>query len=406
MMRISLLQQREPFSQIFEQTMSRYLSEACRQPVSVRWEAGPGMGSQNGSGQRWFCNPYLNAIFPAGALDAVFDPIRREFSRSRSPWLRPLQRAYVWAATSALGAPRLAQSRLRISPAIPGSERWLIVPGNHKIRILDRAGQTATCILKDGFDPSFMRSEIENRRLAEALGLPVPSLLAVDPAGRWFCEQYVCGTPLNRLADPAAASNALEAAFERMEPFYERTRRTLPAASYAASLAAQAMEWIERSRLLEPARREALRSLVERCRGAALAAAGERSIMITQCHGDFQPGNILVDGAALWLIDWEYSRACQAGYDRLVYALDSRHPRGLAGRLCDFVSGDLAPEGTADGWQGRDARRLAAWLFLLEDLLLHLRENANPLFTRLGDGLMLLEREAALILAAKEAYLA
>jgi len=57
-------------------------------------------------------------------------------------------------------------------------------------------------------------------------------------------------------------------------------------------------------------------------------------ILTALTHGDFQPGNILVDGDRVWLIDWEYSARRQVGYDALVYALCSRFPSPLTGVHC------------------------------------------------------------------------
>ncbi|MBM4029621.1 MAG: hypothetical protein FJ280_30120, partial [Planctomycetes bacterium] len=139
----------------------------------------------------------------------------------------------------------------------------------------------------------------------------------------------------------------------------------------------------------------------------ALAAAvrsqetgGGRRITTALTHGDFQPANILAAGEGTWLVDWEYADRRQAGYDGLVFGLAARFPRGLAGRLADFVTHGwpaAAPGGAAD-WPGltltdRETRRLHAALFGLEELALHLEENAQPVFTRPGEGLLILLQE-------------
>jgi hypothetical protein len=124
-----------------------------------------------------------------------------------------------------------------------------------------------------------------------------------------------------------------------------------------------------------------------------------------QTHGDFQPANILVDEDEFWIIDWEYAARRQAGYDMLVFHCQSRQSRigtgpGIATLLRKFVT---------SGWErlviaenrplmhadiaDRSLRRRHAALFLLEELELHLAENANLRLTALSRGLCQLLNE-------------
>jgi hypothetical protein len=405
-MRISLLQQREPFASIFERTFSRFLAERCGVPVAVRWHAQPGFRAR--AGQAWFANIYLNAIFPARAGAAAFEPLRREFSRSRSGWQRPFQRAYVWAASAPFASRLLAQAWLEITPSVPETGSWLVVPGNNKIRVLDRLSGLSISILKDGFDPGFFHSELEARRSAAAAGVMVPALRRVSASGGWFEEQYVLGTPLNRLPDAADADLALRRVAASLQPFYQASLAQRPLAGYLEELASGADDRIERSHLLDAAHRRSLRALVAACL-RRLEPFGAEPVDLCLCHGDFQPANLLADGPRTWLVDWEYARRCQAGYDALVYGLGARRPRGLAARLRGFASGQAplppgleAPGLQSSGSSTASGRARAACIFLLEEIALHLRENANPQFYRLGEGLLTLEQEISEYLSMEE----
>jgi len=236
-MRISLLQQREPFGAIFERTMARFLRERYGASFSVRWHDEPGMiRAFRQKSQAWFINIYLNAIFSEQAEAAVFEPLRREFSRSRMGWRRPIQQFYVNAASSPLTNRFFAQAWLEITPSVTGAENWLIVPGNHKIRILDRQAGKVTSILKDGFDAAFFKNEVETRRAAEAAGVMVPTLSSVEVSNGWFEEQYVLGTPLNRLSDAAEAGHALRQVYSSLQPFYEASHQEQPVSVYIYEL--------------------------------------------------------------------------------------------------------------------------------------------------------------------------
>lgn len=399
-MRMSLLLQREPFGRIAADTLAAFWRERYRQSFIVTWQTGwPPVASKNsGPSQRWLCNIYLNAIFRPQATPAIFDPIRREFSHSLVAWRRPLQRAYVWAATSRGMAPWLAQAGLRVTPALPNATQTLIVGGNHKIRILDQPAGLAYGLNKAGFNPHFIRQEIAARRRAEALQLPVPALVETGPDNTWFCEQYVSGTPLNRLTDPAVVDQTTHTAVNALHRLVEHTVQAEVLTDYVTGLHHHIQTLIDRNHLLTSWQKQTLRRDTARLVERVSRQPAANQITTAVSHGDFQPGNILRNGDEVWLIDWEYTGRRQSGYDALVFTLHARFPRGLATRLNEFVA--AGPTETAlfkhwPGffWQDIKHRRLYAALFLLEELRLHLEENDNPVFHRLGDGLqtMLLE---------------
>ena len=394
-MRISLLLQREPFGSILEETLAAFLESRTKQPHTVCWYPGrPDLGAMRRRGQQpWLCNIYLNVIFVPEAEPQIFDPVRREFARSVVWWRRPVQQAYVALATSRPGARWLAQAGVGISPPLPGAGQLLIVAGNHKIRLLDHAAGVAYGILKSGFLPHFMQREIEARRQAEELGLPVPPLEAVAEDGAWFRERYVSGTPINRLADEAVAGRAVADAARGLRRLLEQTRREESLEDYAEGLRVRIQQLMRANHLLSDAeKRSLLRStdtILQRI-GGLRPVIGDR-ITTALTHGDFQPANILVNQDGVWLIDWEYSGRRQVGYDALTYALRSRFPAGLARRLQAFVV-DGFEDPAWDRWPGvvwNDVarRRLSAMVFVLEELNLQLEENTNPLFVRLGGGL-------------------
>jgi hypothetical protein len=403
-MRISLLLQREPFGPILEQTLAGFLESRTKQPHTVCWYPGrPDVEAIRRRGQQpWLCNIYVNAMFVPEAEPQIFDPIRREFGYSLVRWRRPLQQVYVALATSRPGARWLAQAGMGISPPLPGAERLLIVAGNHKIRLLDRAKGVVYGILKSGFPPHFMQREIEARRQAEELGLPVPPLEAVAEDGTWFRERYVSGTPTNRLAaDEAVVGRAVADVARALHRLLEQTRREESLEDYAEGLRVRIQQLIRANHLLSDPEKQSLLSSTDAIFqqiGGLRPAVGDR-ITTALTHGDFQPANILVNQDGTWLIDWEYSARRQAGYDALVFVLRSRFPAGLATLLRRIVgeSDSTLPLSLADwpglNWQDASWRRVHGGLFLLEELALHLEENANSRFVRMGEGLVILQQE-------------
>lgn len=396
-MRISLLLQREPFGPVLEQTLARFWSQQHGQPYVVQWRMGRAGAA---AGQTWLANIYLNAIFTPDADCASFDPIRREFARSTVWWKRPAQRAYTALALSGAAAGRLAQARLAVTPAVPDARSKLVVAGNRKFRLLDRGAGVAFSMHKAGFRPETMLREISARQVAAAAGVPAPRLLEVAADRSWYCEQYISATPVNRLAQPAQARAATAQVVGGLQRLLAATAQQEAASAYATGLCAGIERQAAATRLLSAAQRAAVSGLA-----AALLARVEtpiETITLAASHGDFQPANILADGARVWLIDWEYSALRQAGYDALVLALGSRFPQGLASRLHSFVERGWPQDALVapDGWPGlrlaaRAARRQHAALFALEELALRLDEAGEPLLTCPDPGLSVLLAEVA-----------
>ena len=390
-MRISLLLQREPFGEILCRTLERFLAGQDDRKYSVRWHprrpafsgmfGRPARSSDSESPQRWLCNGYLNAIFLPRPSRSDLEPIVREFSRSVSARRRLLQRAYVGLATHSLGALLAADAYLEIAPPVRGAEHWLIVGGNHKLRILNRQAGKAVAILKEGFDARRLKNEIAVRRLAERAGLPVPAIIRVGEDETWFEERYVTGTPLNRLADPREADRAVMSAGKSVARFSLDSLEESSVADYSAPLLADCRRGVGDSTPIGARQRAG----VERCLEALerkLARHARRSVWTGLAHGDFQPANILEDGGNVWLIDWEFAGRRQLGHDALVYALGVRHAAGLADRLGKFVehpvSDPLLKEWPGATWENRDDRELSALILALEELTLWLEENSNP----------------------------
>ncbi len=390
-MRISLLLAREPFPRVLTNTLAAYWLAQTGKPHQVAWYDSRPVGKD--TAQIWLVNVYLNAVFSPELEDAAFDPVRREFGYSLVPWRRPLQRVYVQAATSKGGARWLAQAHLRVSPPVRDARYLLVVPGNHKIRLLNHREGRVTVLLKDGFPDDFWRREFVARQIAARAGLPVPAIRRENPQTPAYTEDYISGTPLNRIQDSAQARKFLGELAVQLIAFYQQTRREIPLDEYAAGLHRKILDLSGRNGLLTSIQTRQIRHIA---RNLSRAVETEQvSWGVCLAHGDFQPANILFDGKRTWLIDWEYAAERQWGYDALTYELRARFPEGLVGRLEKFIVQGFSSDSPLPApWESEADRRRAALIFCLEELLHHLEENNNALFTRPNPGLMIFLKEA------------
>ena len=378
-MRISLLLEREPFGQILEETLPELMLALTGRRHQVRWLGSP--GTPRPDEQTWLCNPRLNVIFRPGTRSAALAPVVREFARSPRWWRRPFQRAYVAAATRPPTAAWLAPIRIGVSPALENADAVVILGGNHRLRVLDAREGVTHVIAKAGADPRFLRAELALR--AAAPDLPIPRLVRVGSGGAWFTETLVSGTPLNRVAERARRTRALGVAHGTLERLARRTAADVAAPDYVGSLVAGLEREVATAPLLA-----ACRGTVERAARAlaelALRLPGARSVTTAETHGDFQDGNVLVDGETVWMIDWEYTGRRQIGFDMLVHGLAARFPAGLAARVGAAAAGrggaalDAIHTWPGLAWDTTDARRRALAIFLLEELSVRVRENSGP----------------------------
>jgi len=394
-MRISLLLEREPFGEILGRTLRKYWSHRYGKPYQVTWvQRGNGRDHDQAGVQTWYCNFLVNGLFTDQLSDQAFEPLRREFSHSLVAWRRPLQRTYVQLATRMPSARWLAQAQLRVRPAVPEADKKLIVPGNHKIRILDRDRKTVDVLLKDGFDPGMLTRELEAREMARDCGLSVPPVLEHDLESGWLRESYIVGTPVNRLRDQVRAKVSMLDVLEKLCVLHEKTMETMSWDAYVEDLFNRIVKAVEDASHLLGDRNGTVLEFARNL--SAQAIQGKHAhieIKLSMTHGDCQPANILLDGDQAWLIDWERTGRRFCDYDALVLELGARSPKGLSEKIARFVEQGELEEVPLERYlnskvDGREERSGILTLFLLEDLLFHLQENGNPVFKVPSGGLM------------------
>jgi len=402
-MRIQLLIQREPFFDILKNTLESYWSQKYDKPIRIEWIKKGNL--TKGNNQIWYCNHWINAIFTKNPDPELFDPLRKEFSRSTKFWKRFAQSLFVDLSTSNRWAHLIAQSKFHVQPAIEDNDQSMIVPGNNKIRILDSTKNTSTSIVKHGFSSDYLKNELSARQQAEKLSLPVPKILEQNLEQGWFKEEYISGKPLNRLSDQELAWNTFLLAYDKLSVLHNDTAQQQGFSEYGNQLTNQIDRLVRENQLLSHDQKNSLVQITQKINSKfdPLFWQGENQLITVQSHGDFQPANILLEDETLWIIDWEYTHRRQYLYDLLTYVLSARSSIGVSNRLLSFVSSGIHFPGSSqlktiwDINNASDKRRFQIIsLFAFEELHMHIQENSNQLFHSISGGLPILLEELSI----------
>jgi aminoglycoside phosphotransferase len=125
---------------------------------------------------------------------------------------------------------------------------------------------------------------------------------------------------IGMLSEPAHRATMLRDAAELISGLHRRSRRPLTIDLLTS------VEWIDRpaqtiNALLDPRHREELRLPLERLRDELHESLASRNLFVGWIHGDFWPGNLLVDrvGAITGIVDWDRADRSQPPFHDLLH---------------------------------------------------------------------------------------
>jgi len=243
-------------------------------------------------------------------------------------------------------------------------------------------------IVKPGFNPVFVRNEISIREKFPYL--PIPKLIDSDIKYGWYLEERIIALPMNRIADTNICDEMLIKAQDTMLRLYSDTNKKERLSDLREELTINIKQAVEcLPRIYSNIEREQLLFVFNKLNNGFIKPE-EQLVDTVQSHGDFQSANLLVatekGDSRLYIIDWEYSERRSQFYDALVFALQVRSPVGLAKRVNLIMNEDNVHElnwcsyFTITEWMLR--------LFLMEDLLVRVKEMHIPELKQKSTGLM------------------
>ncbi|WP_299159444.1 phosphotransferase [uncultured Tenacibaculum sp.] len=188
-MRISELVKREPFFNIIESTL-----------IEAKREAVIGSMINNNEGV-YYINKYLNFITTLPKTKHFFTNLSNEYSVGKTYLRTVLQSSYVFLATNRMILPILCK-KIRFQFTISD---FLIIGGNHRMRLSNEIKGQIYVLLKKGEDTSLISNEINFRKSSANDVSYIPKL--INHGMFWFQEEFIYATPINRLKNTKTTFN-------------------------------------------------------------------------------------------------------------------------------------------------------------------------------------------------------
>jgi hypothetical protein len=392
-MKIDQLLKREPFGRILTGTLDRYIGtfDLGHKGGLMSWRPSVyadffGRGRHR-SGQRWFCNPRLNVIFPGWEPSSGLKAIKSQFQNSPF-WLRRwLQRGFVEFATRPDVAPWLCSYVLESACPLPFDRDTVLCGGNTKIRLFSPGVRRITELRKEGTDGQFMQAELTVLRNPGLM--PVPRLLKAADDASWYEVEYIEGVGVDRLLERSRIPRLVDEAARHLLAWQIPSRQEISALEYASQL----KERISRSAAISVVLSDEIKSRINQWSNELLGlleklqSRQNLQVVTAVGHGDFQMGNIVTDHTnQIWIIDWEHSARRQWLYDVIVLGLNARFPRGLAGRFCRAVDHPeilgVPYKAFREFQKCRPLLVASMAIFLLEEIQWAVKENSHPSLLR------------------------
>lgn len=360
----------------------------------------------------WFEHPVFGTYSTHELSSQVREFLCTNFCRTPNLLRKLVQMPAAIALTRSPIFQRALEPAFDTSPTPhPNDSYWL--PGNHRFRYFDFARRRVYVFPKANFSTEGIDREIDFREKYASQYHWIAPICQGLPRDHAFSEDLQYAVPLNRM--PSRAQDALMPhIFRALDQLHAIDAHALSPSEYIAIKTQQ----LDRAKeAFADAFKGASFALLDRHLPDVIKSIHRcHEIPMAMSHGDFQPGNILVDiqnlGAknALYskikaffasnakhaessdakspfvFIDWEDVAMRSTLYDDMTFAYKTRSPRHLAKRLTDPAPlRDRLPS-SIDFDAARSIWFFEEWIWLLES-------SSRPGIVRMPNGLKIHFRE-------------
>lgn len=278
-MRISLLEKREDFYDILERTLNdSFLNKEVTNEKS-----------------KFIVNRYLNFIASPMLPKITFKILINEYSSSLIWWKKALQYYYVKLATSLNTRVIFSHNHIKLPSTF---DNYLILGGNHRIRLFNSKLESSIVILKNKESNDFITNDIFIRtknNLSYA-----PKILTFGQ--NWLKEEYIEGTPINRLKNEFNVDHYINSLVENhFNSLINKTTKIVSIDTFQGLVLNEIKTNLNRTNFKNKLFEEKLFQLLEKL----FSMLKIDSLKLSWSHGDFQQANILLINNTIKVIDWE-----------------------------------------------------------------------------------------------------
>ena len=361
-MKIQLLRKREDFFEIFQNSIVNFYKEKFPQSSFEK--------------QKYIINDRLNIVYPSKINRSDLSELVSEFKYHPQFLQRFLQTIYIFISIRWPLEMMTSSKSILISIPKEAKKKWVFIPGNHSIRVVDLEKNNCFVFLKSGCNQNFIKSEVKIRQKNPWLKAPA----IIQKKNEWYEEQRVVGLPWNRLSSVDLKIKIINKVQKQLSMLYQKTTNKICIKEYVPKLCSSILFILDNSFSdLLTEEKDIINNFVNKIEPLITNAFGNKSIKIATTHGDLQPANILCAKDNFWIIDWEYTNRRTIFYDALVFDLNSRFPLGLADRFKKKIDESIRVNDYLN-WTGHVLKKNEHYyfsIFFLEDLFLRLDENSS-----------------------------
>lgn len=302
-MRISLLEKREDFYAILKETLNTSSFNK----------------NKNNVNKKYVVNKYLNFITTKELPTSVFQILVNEYSSSLIWWKNKMQSIYVELAISNEFRSIFGQKTIQISSFF---EEYLILGGNHRLRLFSKDLTSSFVLLKKGERINFLINDIAIRTKNNLFYAPKVISYGKD----WLEEEYFVGIPLNRLNNQKEIETFKNCVIKKhLKELLMPTKKIWTKYEYVRFLNEEIDLILDNELLKEVSlTKKKIKSLFSEL----IDTLTNDEIPISWSHGDFQMANVLIRENQFKVIDWESANKRFYLYD--IYTLEGGIRTGVS----------------------------------------------------------------------------
>jgi len=279
-MRISLLEKREDFYRILQESLNK------SSYVKVK----------NISSKKFIINKYLNFIATKTINSSVFQNLVNEYSNSLVWWKKIIQKIYVRLAISKVFRKLFGHGIIEL-PA--NYEKYLILGGNHRLRLFSKELKFSILILKKNERLNYLKNDIAIR--TDNFMSYAPSIY--EYGEDWLKEEYFVGKPLNRLNNQEKMETFKEDVIKsHLEELLLPTKKAWTKEQYAKFINEE-IDFILDNEFLKNV--SITKKVIKSLLSELIDTLTNDEISVSWSHGDFQMANVLIRDNQFKVIDWE-----------------------------------------------------------------------------------------------------